>query len=62
MEKLRILLSQVFIALFGKRNRLISDERFNKILFRLRTGKKANLDHPTTFNENILARKVRNDE
>lgn len=62
MGKFRILLSQTFIACFGKRTRLISDERFNKILFRLRTGKKANLDAPKTFNENVLARKVRNDE
>lgn len=62
MEKLRILLSQIFIKLFGKRTRLIKDERFNKILFFLRTGKKANLKEPKTFNENILARKVRNDE
>ena len=62
MEKLRILLSQIFIKLFGKRTGFIKDERFNKILFRLRTGKKANLKEPKTFNENVLARKVYGDE
>ncbi len=62
MNKLGILLSQLFISLFGKRTRFISDEWFNKVLFFLRTGKKANLNEPKTFNENILARKVFCDE
>lgn len=62
MEKLRILMSQLFIVLFGRLTRLINDEYFNRILFFLRTGKKADLKTPKTFNENILARKVFNDE
>ncbi len=62
MEKLRILMSQLFIILFGRLTRLISDEHFNKILFFLRTGKKADLKTPKTFNENILSRKVFCDE
>lgn len=62
MEKLRILMSQFFIAFFGKKTRLMSDEFFNKVLFRLRTGKKSNLKTPKTFNENVLARKVFCDE
>lgn len=62
MNKLRILFSQLFIVFFGKRTRLVSDELFNKVLFFLRTGKKANLKNPETFNENVLARKVYCDE
>lgn len=62
MNKLRILFSQLFIVFFGKRTRLVSDELFNKVLFFLRTGKKANLRNPETFNENVLARKVYCDE
>lgn len=62
MNKLRILFSQLFIILFGKRTRLISDELFNRVLFFLRTGRKANLKNPETFNENVLARKVYCDE
>lgn len=62
MEKIRILMSQLFIVIFGKKTRLLDDEIFNRILFYLRTGKKANLDTPKTFNENVLARKVFCDE
>lgn len=62
MNRLRILFSQLFIVFFGKRTRLISDELFNRVLFFLRTGKKANLKNPETFNENVLARKVYCDE
>lgn len=62
MSKFRILLSQLYIKGFGKKTRLIDDERFNKTLFRLRTGKRANLKDPKTFNENVLARKVYCDE
>ncbi len=62
MDKIRILLSQVYIRLFGKKVRLVNDERFNKTLFLLRTGKRANLNSPKTFNENVLSRKVFCDE
>lgn len=57
IEKIRICITQAFIKLFRKNTR-ISDRRYNQILYRLRTGKKANLDCPKTFNEHILARKV----
>lgn len=57
IEKFRICITQAFIKLFRKNTR-ISDRRYNQILYRLRTGKKANLDCPKTFNEHILARKV----
>ncbi len=62
MERFRILISQIFIVLFGKRTKLINDEIFNRILFYLRTGKMADLKNPRTFNENVLARKVFCDE
>lgn len=57
IEKIRICITQAFIKIFGKNTR-ISDRQYNQILYRLRTGKKANLDCPKTFNEHILARKV----
>lgn len=62
MEKIRILMSQLFIILFGNKTRMINDRLFNRILFYLRTGKKADIDSPRTFNENVLARKVFCDE
>lgn len=57
IEKFRICITQAFIKTFRKNTR-ISDRRYNQILYRLRTGKKANLDSPKSFNEHILARKV----
>ena len=57
IEEIRICITQAFIKIFGKNTR-ISDRQYNQILYRLRTGKKANLDCPKTFNEHILARKV----
>ena len=57
IERIRICITQAFIKIFGKNTR-ISDRQYNQILYRLRTGKKANLDCPKTFNEHILARKV----
>lgn len=57
IEKIRIFLTQGFIRLFGK-CAWISDRRYNQILYRLRMGRKANLDCPKTMNEHILARKV----
>lgn len=62
MGKIRVLLSQAFIAMFGAHVKLISDQKYNKILYRLRTGKKADLENPKTFNEHILSRKVHLDE
>lgn len=57
IDKFRILLTQVFIRLFGKCT-MLSDLQYNKILFCLRMGRKANLESPKTMNEHILARKV----
>lgn len=61
MEKFRVLCAMMFIKLFSH-SKWLKDEPYNRILFRLRTGKRANLDNPKTFNEHILARKVRLDE
>ena len=60
-SKLNVALSQAYIKLFAK-NRHISDARYNRHLYFLRTGKKANLQNPKTFNEHVLARKVFADE
>ena len=57
IEKIRIYFTQVFIKMFGKNIR-ISDRKYNQILYRLRTGRKADIECPKTFNEHILARKV----
>ena len=61
MENFRVLCTMIFIKLFS-RCKWLKDEPYNRILFRLRTGKRADLDNPKTFNEHILARKVRLDE
>ena len=61
IEKFRILFTQVFIRLFGKCP-MLSDLQYNKIIYRLRMGRKANLACPKTMNEHILARKVFNEE
>ena len=61
MEKFRVLCTMIFIKLFSH-CKWLKDEPYNRILFRLRTGKRADLDNPKTFNEHILARKVRLDE
>lgn len=60
-SKVRVLLSQIFIKIFSKAM-YISDERYNLTLYRLRTGLRANIRNPKSFNENILARKVFGDE
>lgn len=60
-SKLNVLLSQMFIRLFSY-NQIISDELYNQILFFLRTGRRADIRHPKTFNEYILNRKVFADE
>ncbi|MGM9667115.1 MAG: ATP-grasp fold amidoligase family protein [Eubacteriales bacterium] len=57
IDKIRICFTQAFIRIFGKNTR-ISDRRYNQILYRLRTGRKADIDCPKTFNEHILARKI----
>ena len=41
MGKVRVLLSQLYIEAYGKRTKLVNDEKFNKTLFRIRTGKSA---------------------
>lgn len=61
MEKFRVLCAMIFIKVFSH-SKWLQDEPYNRILFRLRTGKRTNLDAPKTFNEHILARKVRFDE
>ena len=61
MEKIRVLSTMIFIKLFS-RCKWLKDAPYNRILFRLRTGKSADLDNPKTFNEHILARKVKLDE
>lgn len=48
--------------LFAKRTKLINDELYNKLIFYITFGRKADFDDPKTFNEFICARKVRRDE
>lgn len=60
-SKINVLFSQLFIKLFSKAEG-ISDESYNRILYALRTGKRANIKNPQTLNENILSRKIYADE
>lgn len=60
--KFRILLKLIVYKLFAKKTKLINDEAYNKLIFFITYGRKADFDHPKTFNEYICARKVRRDE
>ena len=60
-NKIRVLLSQLFIRLFSRAT-FIHDATYNKILYWIRTGKKANLAHPETFNEHVLFLKINQEE
>lgn len=59
--KIRIVLKLAAYKLFSK-NRLLSDETYNKLLFFIMFGRIPDFDNPQTFNEFICARKVRLDE
>jgi hypothetical protein len=61
-RKIRIALKLLVYRLLSKKTRLIKDERYNKLLFWITFGRRANFDKPTTFNEYVCARKVRRDE
>lgn len=62
LNKFRILLKLIIYALFSKRIGILDDEQYNKLIFLITFGRKANFDHPQTFNEYICTRKVRLDE
>lgn len=53
-----IVLSQIYMKLFG-RALMIDDKTYNRILYWTRNGKSANIDNPKTFNEYVLAIKVK---
>ena len=59
--KVRIALKLAVYKIFSK-NRLLSDEIYNKLLFFIMFGRVPDFDNPQTFNEFICARKVRLDE
>ena len=61
-NKIRIAMKLAVYALLSKMTKLISDEAYNKLLFYITFGRKADFDNPKTFNEHICARKVRLDE
>ena len=60
--KFKILLKLIVYKLFAKHPRFMNDETYNKLIFFITYGRKADFDHPQTFNEYICARKVRRDE
>jgi hypothetical protein len=62
MRKIRVLLLKILMALFGTRHSWIKDEPYNKLAFFIAFGRRADFDHPRTFNEYVCARKVRLDE
>lgn len=59
--KVRIALKLAIYKIFSK-NRLLSDETYNKLLFFVMFGRIPDFDNPQTFNEFICARKVRLNE
>ena len=59
--KLRLALKVTVLKVFGKATGIMSDETFNKVLFRIMFGRKADFNNPTTFNEFVCARKIRQD-
>ena len=61
-RKIRIALKLFVYALFSKKTKLINDEKYNKLLFYITFGRKADFNNPKTFNEHVCARKVRRDE
>lgn len=56
--KIRIALKVLIQKTLGNKVNLVSDERFNQILFRLMFGRKADFKNPKTFNECVCARKL----
>lgn len=59
--KCKLLLKVSMQKLLGNRTKLVNDERFNKILFRIMFGRKADFSNPKSFNEFICARKLYDD-
>ena len=59
--KVRLFFKVLSQTLFGKATKLMSDEAFNKLLFRIMFGRKADFKNPKSFNEFVCARKLRDD-
>jgi hypothetical protein len=61
-KKIKLIEQLIYIKIFGKMNNIISDEQYNKRIYKIRFGKNPDLDNPKTFNENIINNKVFDDE
>lgn len=62
IRKLRLLIKQCIICLLGTRVNIIDDAKYNSLIYRVIFGRWLDLDHPKTFNEHIIRRKVYLDE
>lgn len=60
-HKLKLVFKVLMHKTFGPAVKIISDEKFNAMMFRLMFGRKADFAHPRTFNEYICSRKLRDD-
>ena len=60
-HKAKLALKVIIHKTLGPAEELISDEQFNKLLFRVMFGRKPDFSHPRSFNEYICARKLRED-
>ncbi len=56
--KIKMTVKTVVIKFFGRFPRLLSDENYSKLLYRIVFGKKLDVAHPKTFNEHIIAAKL----
>ena len=60
-HKAKLALKIMIHKTLGPAVNIIDDEHFNALLFRLMFGRKPDFEHPSTFNEHICARKLRDD-
>lgn len=62
IKRIKLIEQIIYIKLFGKMSKIVSDEQYNKRIYKIRFGKNPDLDNPVTFNENIIKNKVFDDE
>lgn len=56
--KCKMILKTVIVNFFCRFPKLISDENYSKLLYFIVFGRRIDLEHPKTFNEHIIAKKL----
>lgn len=56
--KCKMLAKKIVIGFFGKFPQLLSDENYSKLLYFIVFGRRIDLEHPHTFNEHIVIKKL----